>query len=146
MDGPKAFLKSHRAEPHFGAGNAHIHHAMLKKICFLPQQDHKMPLPSIHTHNGAKVERRGRISISMTTWIDLLEFSSYFLLLSLASVKVPSALVLWFHAAQRLPTLADPAVPGLQCQETRATTASDESFWELQTKKTWLTQGWEPPI
>ena len=39
-------------------------------------------------------------------------------------------------------TLGNQGIFGLQFSETLASTAGGEGFWELQSKNTWVTQGW----
>ena len=39
--------------------------------------------------------------------------------------------------------LVNQGVLGLQLPETQVITAVGEGFWELQSKNTWITQGWE---
>ena len=41
---------------------------------------------------------------------------------------------------QWFPTLCNPSVLGLQLPDTTASTASGESFWELQSKNIWITR------
>ena len=53
----------------------------------------------------------------------------------------PSAI----HALdQRFPTLGIPGILGLPFPKAFATSYADQSFWELTSKNTWISQGWAP--
>ena len=49
----------------------------------------------------------------------------------------------FYPLPQWFPTLGNPGVLGLQLPEILATTESGASFWELQSKNAWVTQGRE---